>query len=141
MINEEPPGMWFSPTKDIDNQSTRLSINMSAHQHRDAGYLHRDAEYRQPPSTNTSTYRQRDAKYRHRNVRYGRQPSTHTSNHLHRDVGYRHRDAGYRQTPLIRNQDHFITPGQHPHQITTIRYSLRKPIPSRDPDSPKFGVI
>ena len=41
--------MWFSPTEDIDRQSTWLSTNMSARQHRDAEYLHRDAEYRQPP--------------------------------------------------------------------------------------------
>ena len=32
MINKEPPGMWFSPTEDIDNRDTRLSTDMSAHQ-------------------------------------------------------------------------------------------------------------
>ena len=122
MINKEPPGMWFSPTEDIDNRSTRLSTDMSAHQHRDARYLHRDAGYRQPPSTNTSMCRHQDAGYRHRDVRYGRQPSTQMSNHLHRDVGHRHKDAGYQQTPPSRHQDHFITPGQHRHQISFSKF-------------------
>ena len=84
-------------------------------QHRDAEYLHQDAGYQQPLSTNTSTCRQKDAKYRHRDVRYGRQPSTHTSNQLHRDLAYLHRDAGYQQTPPTRSKGLFITPGQHRH--------------------------
>ena len=124
VIYEEPPEMWFSPSKDVDCRHTPLSTNTSSRQHRDAEYLHRDAGYQQPPLTNMSTQGHRDAKYGHRVAGYGRPSSTHTSNWLHKDAVYRHRDAGYRQTPPHRRGSfHHPRATSAPKCIRKIKYN------------------